>query len=96
MTRAEAITILETMKNGTTYGSHVCDALDMSIKALEKQTAKKPIKITRNGHSTEIIIRYDCPTCRRDVTGSGFHCWNCGQALDWIATIREGQSNDES
>ena len=24
-----------------------------------------------------------CPTCNKDVIGSGFYCWNCGQRLDW-------------
>lgn len=36
MTKAEAITILNGMRNSTTYGRHVCDALDMAIEALEQ------------------------------------------------------------
>lgn len=58
------------------------DLYRIAIKALEKQIPKKLIHITRNEHC-EKVIGYRCPTCKADVTGSGFFCWKCGQALDW-------------
>ena len=52
-------------------------------EALEKQIPKKPIKSDRQ----EIIytLEYDCPTCGRSFTGTGFadYCYHCGQAIDW-------------
>ena len=71
------------------------EAICMAIKALEKQTPKKPIRIDKNkefdGNWKKI-----CPLCGRvlmerittsersyprhyNYTG---HCW-CGQAIDW-------------
>lgn len=61
--------------------SGISEAYDMAIEALEKQIPKKPI-ITRNEHSTR-IIGYGCPACHKDVKGSDFYCWSCGQKLRW-------------
>ncbi len=57
-------------------------AIHLAVDALEKQIPKKPIPITRNEHSVK-IIGYGCPACHKDVMGSGFYCWCCGQHLDW-------------
>ena len=52
-------------------------------KALEKQIPKKPIKSDRQ--EIRYTLTYDCPTCGRQFTGTGFadYCYHCGQALDW-------------
>ena len=47
------------------------DLYQTAISALEKQIPKK------------VIAHQHCPCCARDVIGSGFYCWNCGQRLDW-------------
>lgn len=82
MTYEEAINELLFAKRYTIADSTRDKALDKAIDALEKQIPKKPIHITRNEHSTR-IIGYGCPNCHKDVIGSGFHCWNCGQEIDW-------------
>lgn len=52
-------------------------------EALEKQIPKKPIKSDRQ--EIRYTLEYDCPTCGRSFTGTGFadYCYHCGQALDW-------------
>ena len=52
-------------------------------EALEKQIPKKPIKSERQ--EIRYTLEYDCPTCGRSFTGTGFadYCYHCGQALDW-------------
>lgn len=62
------------------------EALEKALEALRKQIPEKPIHITRNEHSTR-IIGYGCPACHKDVIGSGFYCWSCGQAIDWSDEI---------
>lgn len=47
------------------------DALELAIIALKKQ---EPMKV--KAHQL-------CPACGKDVIGSGFYCWNCGQHLKW-------------
>ena len=58
-------------------------AIIMAVKALEKQIPKKPIKSDRQ--EIRYTLTYDCPTCGRQFTGTGFadYCYHCGQALDW-------------
>ena len=51
-------------------------ALQIAVKAVEKQIPKKPRK-TRS----EIV----CPTCNT-LVGSSPYCRYCGQALDWSDT----------
>jgi hypothetical protein len=82
MTSEEAITGLKYLKSIHQNSQLACEALNVAIKALEKQIPKKLIHITRNEHC-EKVIGYGCPTCKADVSGSGFYCWKCGQALDW-------------
>jgi len=64
------------------YDKDTYNALVYAADALKKQIPKKPIPITRNEHATK-IIGYGCPNCKKDVIGSGFYCWCCGQRLDW-------------
>ena len=80
MTNEEAIEMLDTAIE--VARDEMAVALLMAYKAVEKQIPRKLIHITRNEHC-EKIIGYGCPACKTDVTGSGFYCWKCGQALDW-------------
>jgi uncharacterized Zn finger protein (UPF0148 family) len=62
------------------------DAMDMAIKALEKQEPKEPVyNPLRNGL---ITTAYECPTCKCRRLGHGFdldkcYCPECGQKLNW-------------
>lgn len=49
------------------------DSLRIALEALEKQMPKK------------VRAHCLCPLCNKDVIGSGYYCWNCGQRLDWEA-----------
>ena len=64
-------------------------AIDIAIKALEKQIPKRP-KIKKVGFKS---ISYDCPICENYlvseidnelVAGQKYnYCHKCGQRLDW-------------
>jgi hypothetical protein len=54
-------------------------ALDIAIKALEKQIPKKPNKILQ---AFEYIFG-DCPSCNKSSDMNYKHCQYCGQKLDW-------------
>lgn len=73
MTNKEAIEAIKCNYPPENY-TRLREALDMAIKALEKQTPKKPINLT-------------CPNCgfdRIDNSWWGFTCCpQCGQLLDW-------------
>lgn len=65
------------------------EALDMAIKALEKQTPKM-VNYTADGYSDGTLV-YDmaeCPNCgaffeESDQFWESKFCINCGQALKW-------------
>ena len=67
------------------FAIKITEALDIAVKALEKQIPKNPI-----GKHTN----YKCPICNRRVrSGKGsssfgvdYFCQRCGQALDWSDT----------
>lgn len=82
MTYEEALKYLRDRYEKHLFNAEENPAIEKATEALEKQIPKKPIHITRNEHSTR-IIGYGCPNCHKDVIGSGFHCWNCGQEIDW-------------
>ena len=65
------------------YENKYYKAIMLAIEALEKQIPKKPIKSDRQ--EIRYTLEYDCPTCGRSFTGTGFadYCYHCGQALDW-------------
>ena len=70
---------IETIKsNYPTSGYYMlCEALDIAIKALEKQLPKKPKKNGDLACSCGLIIqRKNRRTCLH-------YCHNCGQAIDW-------------
>ncbi len=79
MTEQEAIRVaIEHIKERNMSATH----LDMSIKALEKQIAKKPYILPI---STIDIFTY-CPNCKTGghlIAPSMSYCCDCGQKLDW-------------
>lgn len=95
MTEQEAIEILEKpsvhiktvhrTENGMdflTYSANLVEAFEMSIKALEKQIAKKPKEID------EDLNTFVCPLCNKrlftlDNITTHKYCLICGQKLDW-------------
>ena len=86
MTNKEALECIKERKQSL-LNSNENLLIDIAIKALEKQTKKKVIPILRDKPCIA-IIGYGCPNCHKDVVGSGYYCWNCGQALDWSEQIR--------
>lgn len=82
MTPQEAMEI----RNNPTFGNVDNEELSRCIdEALEKQIPKKPIKSDRQ--EIRYTLTYDCPTCGKQFTGTGFadYRYHCGQALDWSA-----------
>lgn len=85
MEAREAIEVLT--DKDTSIGTLKCDdtawrklqpAIDMAVKALEKQIPKKPI----------YDALYACPNCHTIMLQGTFEesgkcCKECGQALDW-------------
>lgn len=72
----EAINAIKQNKPTSGYAS-LCEALDMAVKALEKQIPKKPVGLVGD---------YDlpiCPECKQMVDDTEFYCSTCGQELDW-------------
>ena len=60
-------------------------AMEMAIKALEKQIPKKPGNKIYSfyPHSTLLKNKYGkCPICKSDQVWDEY-CANCGQKLDW-------------
>ena len=85
MTNKEAIYFLNDIKEPGMFPvmkEEYKEALEMAVKALEKQIPKKIIYTTRCGYCENVTV-YRCPACKTDVTGSSLYCWKCGQALDW-------------
>lgn len=81
MTNEKALECLKERKQSL-LNSEENMVIDTAIKALEKQKKKKVIPTLRDKPYIQ-IIGYGCPNCHKDVIGSGFYCWSCGQALDW-------------
>lgn len=66
------------------FAVHITEALNMAVKALEKQIPEKPAN-----KSLEFDGEYGyCPCCNRILADhSNFRrCPDCGQALDWSDT----------
>lgn len=68
-----------------------CNAMELAIKALEKQIPKKPY-YEGDGYDENGNLIYDCaecPACGNDDFEYGINNWgcefcpDCGQALDW-------------
>ena len=71
---------------------YTTEALNMAVKALEKQMPKKPIldAIFPSG-----IEWYFCPACNHNgIEKTGTYCHSCGQALDW--SVKNDRSTEKS
>lgn len=56
------------------------NSCEVAIQALEKQIAKKPIKVIITKKYGGITIK--CPSCDSEFVGTKL-CLDCGQKLDW-------------
>ena len=68
------------------FAIKITEALDMAVKALEKQISKTPI-IWENKYYYSPTPNddwgYECPCCgNQEIDYPEHHC-TCGQALDW-------------
>ena len=79
MAESEAIKRINECRNtpGFQPYGYINEALNIAIKALEKQIAKKPIY--DNYHRAG----YRCPDCNNTNPWGYKHCKYCGQKLDW-------------
>ena len=88
MTEAEAINILQ-LNTPFVASKEANKAVDVAIKALEKQIPKKPIDGTHDYNTYakmhENMRMIYCPSCneRLKLKSKGKHCDKCGQKLDW-------------
>ena len=90
MTVSEAIKELHKIRpRGGIIPQKRAEALDVAIRALEKQIPKKPIM---KQYFEDLEDEYlCCPTCGEILTDRipadnktfYFHCMNCGQKFDW-------------
>ncbi len=66
-----------------------CEALEVAVKAIDKQIPKKPVMKAMKGFDPEVASELCCPTCSGPVTNYWVrgaypkHCQFCGQAIDW-------------
>lgn len=88
MTENEAIEELQRIRPYVEIVPQRAEALDVAIKALEKQIPRQPIPIDYEKYIDVIdnarFLRgaYWCPNCKH-VVKSGSFCKDCGQKLDW-------------
>lgn len=62
------------------------EALELAVKALEKQTPMKPnnMKTISDFYGRYYITKGNCPVCNiEELYISDFYCNKCGQKLDW-------------
>ena len=77
MTEQEAIKIFKDRLELTDYRKQVpeyYEAMELAVKALEKQITKKPI---------DRCMFKECPNCGEIEIQYCNHCPMCGQKLDW-------------
>ena len=82
MTENEAIKQLKIQRTFTNGSNAKVEAIDIAIKALEKQIPKKPIRIGKD----------TCPKCgtynetwvkrRNTLPNDIVYCWHCGQPVE--------------
>ena len=90
MTESEAIKELHEIRpRGGIIPQKRAEAIDVAIKALEKQMPKKP-EYEADGYADgELVYDYaKCPICGHDfeygINNWGCeYCSDCGQKLDW-------------
>lgn len=74
-----ALEIMAQELNNKYISPEIKYAFEASIKALEKQIPKKPLKSQKYKGTW-----YICPNCNHEWGGSHFNCCTtCGQKLDW-------------
>lgn len=61
----------------------ITEALEMSIKALDRTIPKKPIALP-----SEEGISWCCRGCHCQVKIGARHCSTCGQAIEWLAIYK--------
>lgn len=87
MTNEEAIRGLLNVKSQMAEESPFTEAIDLAVKAIEKQTPKKPlIRVEHMGYGVspnETFKIYACPCCKEDIDGVTTYCQCCGQRIDW-------------
>lgn len=92
MTEQEALKYIKLFREEWDRNSKTknAEALDMSIKALEKQIPKKPFKTIDENNPYYKYMPWCCPCCRETLyedTEWGnqefAYCTECGQKLDW-------------
>lgn len=91
MTENEAIKELHKIRpRGGIIPQKRAEALDVAIKALEKQIPKKPRKTDSYRGVLKRVYAYVCPTCGNSCLEKYMNerqdtmfCWDCGQKLDW-------------
>ena len=85
MTEIEAIRELHNIRpRGSIIPQKRAEALDVAIKALEKQIPKKPSEMQPANKLTNGY--YGCPICKNVVGIDDIqddYCPTCGQKLDW-------------
>ena len=68
------------------FAIKITEALDMAVKALEKQIPNTPIIWENKSYyspTTNDDWGYECPCCgNQEIDYPEHHC-TCGQALDW-------------
>lgn len=87
MTESEAKKTISLFRDEWDKNSKTANAkaLDIAIKAIEKQIPKKPKnkKYSFYPHSTLLKSKYGkCPVCK-SIQVDDEYCANCGQKLDW-------------
>lgn len=92
MTEQEAIKYIKLFREEWDVNSKTknAEALDVAIKALEKQIPKKPFKTMDENNPYYKYMPWCCPCCRETLYedtewgGQEFaYCTECGQKLDW-------------
>lgn len=87
MTPQEAKYILDSFNLRTNADNYDNQALDLGIKALEKQIPKKVKYKNRHGDGKDLYNKdyFHCPCCGRRLRNKqkDAHCGRCGQLLEW-------------
>ena len=82
MTEEEAIEILKDERDYAQLPWYVNQALEMAIKALEKQIPRKPLNPCGRYYGKAKCG--NCPICGAGTNSVTYtYCRKCGQALDW-------------
>ena len=80
MTEKEAIELLRYMSAFNSTNGRRAEAIELAIKALEKQIGRKTKRIYIMGESCKIGV---CLVCENAIAGDSLYCKYCGQKLDW-------------